>query len=263
MSQPVTITVSKGVATLRLDRPESMNSFDRATRLALIEAVQQVGADPEVRVVVITGSGRAFGVGQDLKEHLASLQSGSVEQVWRVVPEEYNPLVRAVAELEKPFIAAVNGVAAGAGASLAFLADFRVVARSAGFNTAFAGIALSCDTGASWTLQRLVGQAKAIELMLLPRTVGAEEALELGIASEVVDDDQLEGRVAELAGQLAQGPTLSYASIKHSVAYAATHTLEESIEVESQMMARTGASADHRVAVDAFLAKQKPQFEGR
>lgn len=262
MSEPVLVDVADGIGTLRLNRPEAMNSFDRATRAALLAGLERMAAD-DVRVVVLAASGRAFGVGHDLREHVADLRSKPVEQIWGVVPDEYNPIARAVAALDKPVLAAVGGVAAGAGASLAFLADRRIVARSAGFNLAFAGIALSCDTGASWTLQRLVGYAKALELFQEGRTIGADEALELGLANAVVADDELDATVAELAGRLAQGPTLAYGAIRRSVAYAAGHGLDDSLEFEAQMMARTGASADHRAAVEAFLAKRPPRYEGR
>lgn len=257
---PVTRTDADGVATLTLARPEGMNSLTLATKIALRDALHAVAADSAVRAVVLTGSGRAFCVGQDLKEHVSDLEKGPLSDT---VTEHYNPTVTAIATMPKPVIAAVNGVAAGAGASLAFAADFRVVAESARFTTAFAGIALSCDTGASWTLPRLVGTTKAMDLLLRPRTIDAAEALELGIATEVVPDAELEATVARLAAELAAGPTLAYASIKRAVAFSATHDLPESLEHEGQKMALTGASQDHRAAVQAFLDKQTPQFEGR
>ena len=147
-----------------------------------------------MRCVVLTGTGRAFCVGQDLKEHIEILRSGSSDALFRTVPEHYNPIVTAVATMPKPVIAAVNGVAAGAGASLAFACDFRILADTAGFNLAFTGIALSCDTGASWTLPRLVGRAKALELLYFPRTLKADESLELGLATKVVPADDLGDR---------------------------------------------------------------------
>lgn len=257
---PVTRTDAQGVATLTLARPEGMNSLTLATKIALRDELHAVAADSSVRAVVLTGSGRAFCVGQDLKEHVSDLEKGPLSDT---VTEHYNPTVTAIATMPKPVIAAVNGVAAGAGASLAFAADFRVVAESARFTTAFAGIALSCDTGASWTLPRLVGTTKAMDLLLRPRTIDAAEALELGIATQVVPDDELEPTVARLAAELAAGPTLAYASIKRAVAFSATHDLPESLEHEGQKMALTGASQDHRAAVQAFLDKQTPQFEGR
>jgi len=160
-------------------------------------------------------------------------------------------------------IAALNGVAAGAGASLALACDFRLVAASAGFNFAFAGVALSCDTGSSWTLPRIVGTARAIDLLYFPRTVGAAEALELGLASRVVADDELAAATAELAGRLAGGPTVAYGAIRRSVAFSAGHDLAASVANESAMMTLTGGTSDHRIAVDAFVAKQSPEFTGR
>jgi 2-(1,2-epoxy-1,2-dihydrophenyl)acetyl-CoA isomerase len=160
-------------------------------------------------------------------------------------------------------IAAVNGVAAGAGASLAFACDFRLLADTARFNLAFTGVALSCDTGSSWTLQRLVGRAKAMDLLYFPRTLSAAEALELGLATTVVPGDDLPGAVAELAMRLAAGPTVAYGAIRRSVAWSAGHGFEESVAFESEMMTLTGSTADHRAAVEAFVAKRKPVFEGR
>lgn len=260
---PVLYAVADGVGTITLNRPEAMNSLDIATKVLLRETVQQAAEDPEVRCVVLTGTGRAFCTGQDLKEHITILQSDSSEVLFTTVDEHYNPIVRALDAMEKPVVAAVNGVAAGAGASLAFACDLRVVADTAGFNLAFANVALSCDTGSSYTLQRLVGRAKALELLYFPRTVKADEALELGLATQVVAADDLASTVGDLAARLAAGPTVALASIRRSVAYAASHTFEESLELESAMMQRTGATEDHRAAVDAFVAKEKPVFRAR
>ena len=206
---PVLLHVEDGVATITLNRPEAMNGLDVATKDLLRDTVHRVADDPEVRCVVLTGSGRAFCVGQDLKEHLAGLKGEADVPLSETVEQHYNPIVLALATMPKPVVAAVNGVAAGAGASLAFAADFRVVVDTAGFNTSFAGVALSCDTGSSWTLPRLVGRAKAMELLYFPRTVSAQEALELGLATQVVTTDELEGAVGELAARLASGPTVA------------------------------------------------------
>jgi 2-(1,2-epoxy-1,2-dihydrophenyl)acetyl-CoA isomerase len=261
--QPVTYTVADGVATITLNRADAMNSLDVATKVALRDAVTEAAADEAVRCVVLTGSGRAFCVGQDLKEHIEILRSESSDALFRTVPEHYNPIVTAVATMPKPVIAAVNGVAAGAGASLAFACDFRILADSAGYNLAFTGVALSCDTGASWTLPRLVGQAKAMELLYFPRTIKASEALELGLATKVVPDGDLEGEVATLATHLATGPTVAFGAIRRSVANSAGRGFEESLEFEAEMMALTGGTRDHEQAVAAFVAKEKPTFEGR
>ena len=260
---PVLYDVTDGVGTITLNRPEAMNSLDIATKVLLRETVLAAAEDPAVRCVVLTGTGRAFCTGQDLKEHIQILESGSSEALFTTVDDHYNPIVGAIDAMEKPVLAAVNGVAAGAGASLAFACDLRVVADTAGFNLAFANAALSCDTGSSYTLQRLVGRARALDLLYFPRTVKADEALELGLASQVVPADELAGVVAELARRLAAGPTVALASIRQSVAYAASHTFAESLELESRMMQRTGATEDHRTAVSAFVAKEKPVFTGR
>jgi 2-(1,2-epoxy-1,2-dihydrophenyl)acetyl-CoA isomerase len=260
---PVRYAVTDGVGTITFNRPEAMNSLDVATKVALRDAVTSAAEDPAVRCVVLTGTGRAFCVGQDLKEHVAILAEGPSDALFRTVPEHYNPIVTALATMPKPVVAAVNGVAAGAGASLAFACDFRILADTAGVNLAFSGIALSCDTGSSWTLPRLVGQAKALELLYFPRTIPAEEALSLGLATSVVPADELAAESGRLAERLATGPTMSYGAIRRSVRHSAGHDLESSLRFEAEMMALTGATDDHRNAVDAFVAKRKPVFEGR
>ncbi|HET7430869.1 MAG TPA: enoyl-CoA hydratase-related protein [Nocardioides sp.] len=262
-TDPVLVDHAEGVTTITLNRPDAMNSLDVATKEALLDAVTAAADDPAVRCVVLTGTGRGFCVGQDLKEHIEILNSSSSESLFRTVDEHYNPIVTAVATMAKPVIAAVNGVAAGAGASLAFACDVRILADTAGFNLAFAGVALSCDTGASYHLQRLVGRARAIELLYFPRTLKADESLALGLATQVVPADELAATVSAMATQLAAGPTVAYGAMRRSVAYAAGHSLEDSLAYESQMMQLTGATADHRAAVAAFVAKEKPVFEGR
>lgn len=250
------------VRTVRIDRPAAMNALDVATKVALRDALQTAADDAAVRCVVLTGTGRAFCVGQDLREHIR-LQQEHAEVLWRTVPEHYNPIATALATMAKPVVAAVNGVAAGAGAAFAFAADVRLVAESAGFNLAFTGIALSADSGSSWWLPRLIGMAKAKELLLMPRTVGAREALDLGLATEVVPDAELAARTREVAQRFAAGPTVAYGSVRRAVAYSAAHPLDESLAHEAELMALTGATEDHEAAVKAFLAKEKPAFEGR
>jgi 2-(1,2-epoxy-1,2-dihydrophenyl)acetyl-CoA isomerase len=261
--RPVRYAVDDGVATITFNRPDAMNSLDVATKEALRDAVTKAADDPAVRCVVLTGSGRAFCVGQDLKQHIEILRGGSPDELFRTVPEHYNPVVTAIATMEKPVVAAVNGVAAGAGASLAFACDFRVLAESAGFNLAFAGVALSCDTGSSWTLPRLVGRAKALELLFFPRTIPAAESLALGLATTVVPDADLAGAVDDLARRLAAGPTLAFGAMRRAVTFSAGNDFESSLAFEAEMMARTGGTRDHDHAVSSFVAKEKPVFEGR
>ena len=261
--QPVLLDLSDGVATITLNRPDAMNSLDVATKVMLLDTLRQVADDPAARCVVLTGTGRAFCTGQDLKEHIEILRSESSESLFRTVDEHYNPIVTVLAGMAMPVIDAVNGVAAGAGASLAFACDLRILADTAGFNLAFANVALSCDTGASYHLQRLVGRAKALELLYFPRTLKAEESAEAGLATRVVPADDLAAEVRALAERLAAGPTVALGAMRQSVAYAAGHSFEEALAFESSMMQKTGATADHGAAVAAFVAKEKPVFEGR
>lgn len=262
-SSPVLVERLGGVGLVTLNRPEALNALDLATKTGLLAALGELAADPGVRCVVLTGAGRAFCVGQDLREHVSGLQGVGAAGVLDTVPKHYNPIATLLHTMDKPVVAAVNGVAAGAGASLAFLADFRLVAASAGFNLAFAQIGLSCDTGCSWTLPRLVGPTAALQLLYQGGTISAEESQRLGIATEVVPDAEFEERVRDLAGRLASGPTQAYAAIRQSVAYAAHSSLADALAYEAEMMARTGRTEDHRQAVDAFLAKRPPIFTGQ
>ncbi len=260
---PVLLHVAGGIATITLNRPAAMNGLDVATKDLLLATVQQVAEDPDVRCVVLTGRGRAFCVGQDLKEHLAGLRGDESVPLSETVEKHYNPIALAVATMPKPVIAALNGIAAGAGASLAFAADFQILVDTAGYNTSFAAVALSCDTGSSWTLPRLVGRSKAMELLYFPRIIGAVEALELGLATKVVTADEFEQTVEELAQRLATGPTLAFGAIRQAVIHSAAHTFEESLAFEAEKMALTGATEDHLAAVNAFVAKETPVFHGR
>lgn len=262
MSDSVLFELDGGLAVITINRPEAMNALDIATKVALRDAVIAAAEDDAVRAVLLTGAGeKAFCVGQDLKEHLGLLSTSDAPL--RTVSEHYNPLVRALAGMNKPTVAAVGGVAAGAGASLAFACDFRIVADTAGFNTSFAGVALTADSGASWTLPRLVGHARATELLMFPRTVKAAEAAELGLATKVVPSAELSATAREFAQRLAQGPTVALGAIKTALAYGATHTLSELLDKEDELQTLAGASEDHRIAVNAFIAKEQPVYLGR
>lgn len=262
MSDTVLFDLTDGVATVTLNRPDAMNALNTELKDALRDTLQSAADDPDVRAVILTGAGRAFCVGQDLAEHARNL-TGDVEAVWRTVPEHYTPIATTLATMPKPVIAAVNGVAAGAGAAFAFACDFRIVADTAGFNMAFAAIGLSADSGSSWTLPRLVGMAKAKELLLQPSTIPAAQALELGLATEVVEASAVAEAARALAVRFAAGPTVAYGAIRRSLAFSAGHGIEESLDFEGQMMGLTGATEDHRGAVSSFLAKEKPTFHGR
>ena len=262
---PVRSTIDGAVATVTLNRPQAMNALDDDTKVALLSALEAAAGDKAIRAVVLTGAGRAFCVGQDLRQHVESLHRADADggfELGDTVRDHYNPIALLLSTMAKPVIAAVNGVAAGAGASFALACDLRLVAESAGFNTAFVGIGLSCDSGASWWLPRIVGAARARELLMMPRTIRAAEALELGLATRVVPDDELPSAAAELAAELAAGPTLAYAAVKSAMGYSQTHDLPESLANEARLMGLTGRTADHRGAVEAFMAKRQPTFTG-
>ncbi|MFC8433451.1 enoyl-CoA hydratase/isomerase family protein [Streptomyces sp. NPDC057253] len=263
MTDTVLYEVSDGLATITLNRPEAMNALNIATKVALREAVESAAQDDAVRAVLLTAAGeRAFCVGQDLKEHIGLLAEGSTK-VMSTVQEHYNPVVRALTEMPKPVVAGVNGVAAGAGFGIALAADYRVAADTAAFNTSFAGVALTADSGISWTLPRVVGPGRAADLLLFPRTMSARDAHDLGIVNRLVPSTDLPAEAEKVARALASGPTVAYAAIKESLAYAATHTLSETLDKEDELQTRAGASEDHAIAVRAFVNKQAPEYLGR
>jgi 2-(1,2-epoxy-1,2-dihydrophenyl)acetyl-CoA isomerase len=267
MADTVLYEVNDGLATIVLNRPEAMNALNVVTKEALRDAARSAAGDSAVRAILLTAAGdRAFCVGQDLKEHvglLAADRKGGSGETMSTVREHYNPIVRALAEAPKPVVAAVNGVAAGAGFGFALAADHRIVADTASFNTSFAGVALSADSGLSWTLPRVVGPGRAMDLLMFPRKVGAREALELGIADRVVPGAELRATAEAVARGLAEGPTLAYAALKESVAYGASRSLAEALEKEDEMQTRAGASEDHAEAVRAFVEKRAVRFVGR
>ena len=262
MSDTVLLDVTDAVATVTLNRPEGMNSLTVEAKVALNEAVSAVSADKRVRALVLTGTGRAFCVGQDLKEHAALLEAGDPAPL-STVTEHYNPLVTTLASLPFPTIAAINGTAAGAGLGIACALDYRVGAAGARYTTAFAGIGLTADSGLSWSLPRIVGAGRAAELLLLAQPFTSERALELGLLNELVEPEQVLARATELARLLAAGPTAAYACIKESIAYGSAHSFVETLAKEDELQTRAGDTADHGNAVRSFLAKQPPVFEGR
>ncbi|WP_306333018.1 enoyl-CoA hydratase/isomerase family protein [Streptomyces sp. KL118A] len=266
MADSVLYEVSDGLATITINRPEAMNAMNTEAKVALREAARAAAADYAVRAVLLTATGRAFCVGQDLKEHigfLAADREAGTGQTMSTVREHYNPIVRALTGMPKPVVAGVNGVAAGAGLGFALAADYRVVADTAKFNTSFAGVALTADSGVSWTLPRVIGPGRAADLLLFPRNIDAREAYDLGIANKIVPAADLAAEAAQVARALAEGPTLAYAALKESLAYAAGHSLDEALDKEDELQGKAGASEDHTIAVQAFIAKEKPKYLGR
>ncbi|MFY9892038.1 MAG: enoyl-CoA hydratase-related protein [Streptosporangiaceae bacterium] len=261
MSDSVLHQLDGAVATITINRPAARNALTAETKVALLSALRDCSGNEAVRAVVLTGAGQAFCAGQDLREHAELLASDT--DPLATVRQHYNPIIATIASMPKPVIAAVPGVAAGAGASIAFACDFRIAAERATFLLAFARIGLGADSGASWTLQRLIGTARAAEMLMLAEPVSAATALEFGLLTSVVPDDELPAAAAGFAARLAGGPTLAYAAIKESLLYAAGHGLDEALEKEADLQGRLGQSADHRAATQAFVSKQAPVFEGR
>ncbi len=261
-SAPVVLETEGAVATVVLDRPEAMNALTVAAKTALLDALHSVAGDPAVRAVVLTGRGRAFCVGQDLREHAELLESGDPRPL-STVREHYNPVVTAIATMRKPVVAAVNGTAAGAGLGIACACDFRVGAAGSRYTTAFTGIGLTADSGLSWTLPRLVGTGRAAALLLLAEPFTAEQALEMGMLNAVVPAEQVLPAAQELAARLAAGPTEAYALVKESLAFASDSGLLAALDQEEELQAKAGRTQDHADAVRAFLAKRPAVFQGR
>ena len=258
MSDTVTRDDAGGVATLTLHRP----GLSSALRRDLLDAVRSVATDESVRAMLLTGTGRAFCVGQDLAEHVESLRGNAATSL-SVVEDEYNPLMLALAALRVPVVVGVNGACAGAGLGIALAGDLRVAAAGAKFTTAFTGIGLSSDSALAARLVRCVGLSRATELLLLPEPFLAETAAEWGLVHRVVAPEQVLPEAQALAARLAAGPTAAYRAVKTVLATAATDSLEDTLALEGRLQTELGQTADHSEAVEAFLAKRPPQFTGR
>ena len=261
MTEPLLVDRTDAVVTLTLNRPTAMNSLDVALKEALRDTLAELETDRSCRAVVLAGAGGSFSAGQDLREHVRTLETSDADPL-ATVRAHYNPIAARLANLPKPVVAAVRGAAAGAGASLAFLADFRIGGPSTGFTMAFAGIGLAADTGASYTLPRLVGPAVAAEMLMLNRKVAAERALQLGLLTELVDtDDDVLPRATALATELAAGPTVCFAQMKRQLRQ--DGDFDTALTTEAEAQAACGFTSDHANAVDAFVNKRRPTFEGR
>lgn len=253
--------IQDGVATLTLNRPEALNALSMDIRHGLLNALDRYADDDAVRCVVITGAGRAFCSGGDVKG-MGERAARGYEARARGI-QFSNSIPMAMRKHPKVIIAMVNGVAAGAGMSMSMACDMRIAGTSARFSTAFLKIGLSGDWGGTWTLTRLVGTAKARELFLLPDMVKSDEALALGIVNRVVTDDQLLAATMEIARRIADGPQVAIAAMKRNLFAAETESFATVLDHEAFNQARCSQTEDHREAVNAFKEKRKPVFKGR
>ncbi|WP_324275207.1 enoyl-CoA hydratase-related protein [Blastococcus brunescens] len=257
MSDTVTRADDGGVAVLTMLRP----GLSSALRTDLLAAVHEVAADESVRAVLLTGSGRAFCVGQDLAEHIEALRGNAATSL-SVVEDEYNPLILALSALRVPVVVGINGACAGAGLGIALAGDLRVAAVGAKFTTAFTGVGLSSDSALASRLVHCVGGSRAAQLLLTPDPFAAETAEQWGLVHRVVPAEDVLPEARALAARLAAGPTAAYRAVKTVLATAATDSLEETLALEARLQTQLGQTADHREAVEAFLEKRAPRFVG-
>jgi 2-(1,2-epoxy-1,2-dihydrophenyl)acetyl-CoA isomerase len=252
------VEVADGIATITLDRPAALNALTIPMKVLLLQAFEAVAGDRAVRAVVLTGAGRSFCAGQDLRERLEPGAPSLGEEL----RERYNPIVRAMRALPQPIVGAINGVAAGAGASLAFACDIRVAAEDASFVLAFGKIGLIPDTGATWTLPRLVGLAKASELALLNDPLSAADAARFGLVSKVVPGEALMDEARALAVRLAAGAPAALAATKLLLEAGLSSDLEAALAAETDAQDRLGGARDHAEGIGAFMEKRPPRFSG-
>jgi 2-(1,2-epoxy-1,2-dihydrophenyl)acetyl-CoA isomerase len=250
--------IKNNIAFITLNRPEKLNAFNREMALLLQEKLDECASLHEVRAVHLTGAGKGFCAGQDLAEITAPGNQG----LERLLAEQYNPLVTRIRNLPKPVVAAVNGVAAGAGANIALCCDIVVAAQSASFVQAFSKIGLIPDSGGTWFLPRLVGWQKATALAMLGEKISAAEAERMGMIYKVYEDADLGNASTGLAAKLAQLPTRALALTKHALNYSSTNTLEAQLLLEDELQQKAAGTADYREGVQAFLEKRVPLFKG-
>jgi len=249
-----------GVATITLNRPDSYNAANEQLTADVKAALDLAGASDEVRVVVLTGAGKAFCSGQDLKDAPTGDGKRSLRDS---LERRYNPIIRTMQSMPKPVIAGINGVAAGAGLSLALAADVRIMSASARFVEAFIGIALIPDSGATWFYPRLMGYTKAFEFATMNKPINADEALHLGMVNAVVHPKAFSTALQKFARKYADGPTQSFGFVKMLLQKGMTATLDEALELEKEYQQRAGESSDYREGVNAFIEKRLPRFSGK
>ncbi len=250
--------IRESVFIIRLNRPDKFNSFNREMALQMQKALDNAANDTSVRAIYITGEGKAFSAGQDLSEAINPDGPG----IQKIVGEHYNPIIQKIRAVEKPVVCGVNGVAAGAGANIAFACDVVIAASSASFLQAFSKIGLVPDSGGTFFLPRMIGFAKASALMMLGEKVSAADALQMGMVYKMVDDASLQDEAMAIAKQLASMPTRGLGLTKKLLNESFANNLEQQLQLEEKMQAAAGETVDYKEGVSAFIEKRKPNFTG-
>ena len=255
----IKVTKLDGVGTITLARPDVFNSFNRAMAIAMQDALDECSADAQIRCIVITGEGRAFSAGQDLNE----VTDPNGPEIQNIVKDHYNPIVSRIRTIEKPIVAAVNGVAAGAGANIALSCDVVVARISASFIQAFSKIGLIPDSGGTFTLPRLIGWQRASALAIMGDKVSAEEAEKMGMIYRAIPDEEFEQVVQKLSTKIASMPTKGIGLTKRAFNSSLNNSLEEQLDLEEKLQFEASRTDDYKEGVTAFLEKRKPHFTGK
>jgi len=258
--ETIETTLSEGVFTITLQREDVLNAFNNTLTSELASALKDASKNKEIRVVVITGEGRAFSSGQDLADLKEKYVPGHTPNLGEDLKRRYDPIIKSIHSMEKPVIAAVNGVAAGAGCSLALACDMRIASENASFIEVFVNVGLIPDSGSTWTLPRLVGFGRAMELCCTGRKVDANEALAIGLVNQVVPQEELEAATMKLANRLASLPGKAIGLTKRLLSQSFENDMKEQLTQESFAQETAGKSSDHFEGVVAFIEKRKPNF---
>ncbi|MCH2133171.1 MAG: enoyl-CoA hydratase-related protein [Phycisphaerales bacterium] len=261
--ETIAVATADQVATITLNRPDVLNAFNDAFSKEMIDALKNAERDPDVHVIVITGSGRAFSSGQDLEDLKHKYVPGHVPELGEDLRRRYDPMITRIRSMSKPVVASVNGVAAGAGCSLALACDLRIASEHASFIEVFVNVGLVPDSASTWTLPRLVGWGRAMDMCLTGRKVKADEALAIGLVNAVVSADDLEAETRTLATHLASLPAQALSLTKRLMNESYGRTLGEQLEAEAFAQDTAGKTSDHFEGVTAFIEKRKPNFTGQ